>query len=72
MRKDRGMSPGVPRRSLGQLVRRDWQLMLIFLPVFLFYIIFSYLPMVGILMAFKDDLDVDAMNTIMQSIGAAS
>ena len=26
----------------------------------------------AILMAFKDDLDVDVMNTIMQSIGAAS
>lgn len=26
----------------------------------------------AILIAFKDDLDVDAMNTIMQSIGAAS
>ena len=26
----------------------------------------------ALLMAFKDDLDVDVMNTIMQSIGAAS
>ena len=54
MRKDRVTNPGAPRRSLGLLVRRDWQLMLIFLPVFLYYIIFSYLPMVGILMAFED------------------
>ncbi|MCR4877617.1 MAG: hypothetical protein K5922_10610, partial [Clostridiales bacterium] len=46
------LQPG--RKTLGQLVGRDWQLMLMFLPVFIYYMIFCYLPMVGLAMAFED------------------
>ncbi len=42
------------RKSLRQLVLRDHQLMLMFLPVFLYYVIFCYLPMAGLAMAFED------------------
>ena len=50
-----GPQPSVlPKKTLRQLVRRDRQLMLMFLPVFLYYIIFCYLPMAGLAMAFED------------------
>ncbi|MBD2846979.1 sugar ABC transporter permease [Paenibacillus sp. IB182496] len=35
-------------------VRRDWILLLIALPPILYYVIFHYIPMYGILIAFKD------------------
>ena len=42
------------RRALGWLIHRDRHLLLMFLPVFLYYLIFCYLPMVGIVMGFED------------------
>ena len=33
---------------------RNWQLYLMFLPVFLYFLIFHYFPMYGIQIAFKD------------------
>lgn len=42
------------KKSLGQLISRDRQLMLMFLPVFIWYIVFCYLPMAGLAMAFED------------------
>jgi len=35
-------------------MRLNWSLYLLFLPVFIFFVIFSYLPMFGIVMAFQD------------------
>ena len=46
------VQPG--KKSLGQLISRDRQLILMFLPVFIWYIAFCYLPMVGLAMAFED------------------
>lgn len=34
-------------------MRKNWLLWLMFLPVFIYYLIFSYVPMYGILLAFK-------------------
>ena len=42
------------KKTLRQLARRDMYLMLMFLPVFLYYVIFCYLPMVGIVMGFEN------------------
>ena len=42
------------KKTLRQLVSRDRHLMLMFLPVFIFYIVFCYLPMAGLAMAFQD------------------
>ena len=42
------------KKTLPQLIARDKYLMLMFLPIFIYYIIFSYLPMAGLLMAFED------------------
>ena len=42
------------RKSLGMLIVRDRHLLLMFLPVFVFYLIFAYLPMVGLVMGFED------------------
>ena len=42
------------RKPLGQLVKRDRHLLLMFLPVFIYYIVFCYLPMTGLVMAFQN------------------
>ena len=42
------------RKGFWFLIKRDKLLLLMFLPVFLYYIIFCYLPMAGIAMAFQD------------------
>lgn len=42
------------KRTLPQLIGRDRNLMLMFLPVFLYYVIFCYLPMAGLLMGFEN------------------
>ena len=41
-------------RTLQKNIRRDWMLLLIILPGVLYFAIFCYGPMYGILMAFKD------------------
>lgn len=46
-------APG-EKKTLRQLVMRDRYLLLMFLPVFVYYIIFCYLPMAGLTMAFQD------------------
>ncbi len=42
------------KRLLKKNLRRDKYLMLMFLPVLVYYLIFSYLPMTGLIMAFQD------------------
>ena len=44
---------GLKKRIFKDL-RKNWLLWVMFLPVFLYYAIFSYAPMYGILLAFKD------------------
>lgn len=40
--------------SLGAMIKRDYQLYLMLLPVVIYYIIFMYKPMYGLQIAFKD------------------
>lgn len=40
--------------DIAKNIRRDWMLLLIILPGVLYFAIFCYGPMYGILMAFKD------------------
>lgn len=42
------------KRLLMKNLRRDKYLMLMFFPVLLYYLIFSYLPMTGLVMAFQN------------------
>lgn len=42
------------KTPLIKLIRRDKLLLLMFVPVFLYYVIFCYMPMSGIIMAFKN------------------
>lgn len=42
------------KKSLLQLIKRDKQLVLMFAPIFAYYIIFCYLPMAGLVMAFQN------------------
>ena len=44
----------VPRHSLRKQFMRDWRLLLMFVPVLIYYLVFCYLPMVGIVMGFED------------------
>lgn len=44
---------GVWRGTVKQ-VRKNWQLYLLFLPVLLYFIVFHYVPMYGVQIAFKD------------------
>ena len=49
---------GSSMNSLSRRIERDWQknwfAYLIFVPVIVWYVVFCYLPMWGILIAFKD------------------
>ncbi len=42
------------KRSLSATLYRERYLLLMFLPVFIYYIVFCYLPMAGLVMAFED------------------
>ena len=42
------------KKTLRQLVLRDKYLLLMFLPVFIYYVVFCYLPMAGLTMAFQN------------------
>ena len=44
---------GIISRGIADL-KRNYGLLIMFLPVFLYYLIFSYKPMYGALMAFQD------------------
>lgn len=44
----------VPRDPLRRKFMRDWRLLLMFAPVLVYYLVFCYLPMVGIVMGFED------------------
>lgn len=51
------MSPTVKRNRLAMTwksVKKDWQLYLFLLPTIIFFIIFHYIPMYGVQIAFKD------------------
>lgn len=47
------------KREWKKDLKKNWPLYLLFIPAFVFFAIFSYVPMLGILMAFQD---VDATN----------
>jgi len=42
------------KETLGKKIRRDKWLLLMFAPIFAYYVIFCYLPMPGVLIAFRD------------------
>ncbi len=44
----------IHRKTFGERIINDWQLILLALPGFVFYIIFRYGPMYGLVIAFKD------------------
>jgi len=43
-----------PRNPLHKQFLRDWRLLLMFVPVLIYYLMFCYLPMVGIVMSLED------------------
>lgn len=48
----------IPKKSLGERwkkdIKKNWVIYVIFIPVALYFILFHYVPMVGIVLAFKD------------------
>ena len=42
------------KAAIAKDMRRNWKRYLLVLPLIMFYIVFAYLPMSGILMAFSD------------------
>ncbi len=44
----------VKKKTFGERLKKDWQLILLSIPGFVFYIIFRYGPMYGLTVAFKD------------------
>lgn len=46
----------VPMNNLSKTIKKEWQIYLLVLPGFLFFLTFHYLPMYGIQIAFKDFL----------------
>lgn len=44
----------VKKKGILYLAKRDWQFLVIMILPFIFYVIFSYIPMYGIIIAFKD------------------
>ncbi|MGO3750771.1 MAG: sugar ABC transporter permease, partial [Vagococcus salmoninarum] len=53
--KKRGVSKGKQKKPLSlKKILQSWQLYVFVLPAFLFFLIFSYVPMYGVIIAFKD------------------
>ena len=53
-RKDVVLTDARKKRTLGQTLYRERYLLLMFLPILIYYLIFCYLPMAGLAMAFQD------------------
>ena len=47
-----------------KVFKRDYQLYLLALPAIIYYIIFHYVPMYGIQIAFKDFIEVKGMSLV--------
>ena len=46
--------PAKKRESFGSILRNNWQLYILILPAVIYFIVFNYLPLYGIQIAFKD------------------
>ena len=46
--------PAQKRESFGSILRNNWQLYILILPAVIYFIVFNYLPLYGIQIAFKD------------------
>lgn len=51
---ERSMGTSQALTTLKKSLKKNWQLYLIFLPVLIYFIIFAYWPMYGVVIAFKD------------------
>jgi len=49
------------KKNIKVLIKNNWQLYLLFLPVFVYFLIFEYFPMYGVQVAFKDFKAVDGI-----------
>lgn len=54
MAKAKGKTYQPPKMSAKRDFKKNWVIYLMFLPLVVYYIIFNYIPMVGITMAFED------------------
>jgi putative aldouronate transport system permease protein len=49
------------RRNRLKRIRKNWNLYLLIFPVILYFIIFKYVPMYGVQIAFKDFISVEGI-----------
>lgn len=54
MKKRRNSRVPVRRKKIGLLLKNNWQLYVLLLPVLLYFFVFNYMPMYGVQIAFKD------------------
>lgn len=54
MKKHRNSRVPVRRKKIGLLLKNNWQLYVLLLPVLLYFFVFNYMPMYGVQIAFKD------------------
>lgn len=56
------------KQSLGQQLKREGKLYLFFVPSALLLILFSYIPMTGLIMAFKENPNILGAPSVIQGI----
>ena len=56
-----GKKTGKRKQSLGSIWRNNWQLYVLIAPAVVYFIVFNYLPLYGIQIAFKDYKAVDGI-----------
>lgn len=59
--KGRTIKPVQNKKSMKVMLKNSWQLYVLILPAVLYFLVFSYLPMYGIQVAFKDYKFVDGI-----------
>jgi len=54
MKEKQKVKPVRKKQSFGQIMRNNWQLYVLVLPAVIYFLIFNYLPLYGIQIAFRD------------------
>ncbi|MBO0994320.1 ABC transporter permease [Bacillus sp. SD088] len=50
-----------PKKNVAKKIKRNWDLYLLVLPILIYFIVFKYIPMYGVQIAFKDFIVVEGI-----------